>query len=70
MNAGEKANYFDADALRKMEKFEKDFLSNQYKKDTSENKGPNYKDKIAVDDSKAFFEYLDSDFSKDFLNLE
>lgn len=61
---------FEADVLAEMDKFEKDFLSNRYKKDTSENKGPNYKDKIVEDDSRAFFEYLDSDYSEDFLNLK
>ena len=34
---------FDEDALREMNNFKKDFMSNRYKKDTSENKGPNYK---------------------------
>ncbi len=66
----DKGNNFDEDVLIVMEKFKEDFLANQYKKETSENKGPNYKDKIAADDSKAFFEYLDSDFSDAFLDLE
>ncbi len=61
---------FDADVLTEMDNFEKDFLSNQYKKDTSENKGPNYKNKIAEEDRSAFFEYLDSEYAKEFLNLK
>jgi len=61
---------FEPEILAEMDKFEKDFLSNQYRKDTSENKGPNYKDKIAENDRNAFFEYLEDDFSEEFLNLK
>ncbi len=60
---------FDEDALREMDKFKEDFLSNQYKKDKSENKGPNYREKVLLDDQKAFEEYLDDTDSQDFLNL-
>lgn len=60
---------FDEDALREMNKFKKDFMSNRYKKDTSENKGPNYKKAVLLDDQKAFEEYLDDADSQDFLDL-
>ncbi len=39
------------------------------KKDTSENKGPNYREKMIQENKDAFGEYLDSDYSEDFLNL-
>ncbi|MBR1391671.1 MAG: hypothetical protein IJ567_09585 [Lachnospiraceae bacterium] len=61
---------FDAEVLEKMDEFERDFLGNGYKKDTSENKGPNYRKKMAQDDTDAFGEYLESDYSNDFLNLK
>ena len=61
---------FDAEVLEKMDEFERDFLGNVYKKDTSENKGPNYRKKMAQDDTDAFGEYLESDYSNDFLNLK
>ncbi len=60
---------FDKETLREMESFKKDFLSNQYKKDKSENKGPNYRENGLLDDQKAFEEYLDDVDSQDFLNL-
>lgn len=60
---------FDEDALREMNNFKKDFMSNRYKKDTSANKGPNYKKAVLLDDQKAFEEYLDDADSQDFLNL-
>lgn len=60
---------FEPDVLEKMEEFEKDFLGNNYKKEISENKGPNYKEKMVHEDTNAFGEYLDSDYSNDFLNL-
>ena len=44
-------------------------MSNRYKKDTSENKGPNYKKMILLEDQKAFEEYLDDADSQDFLDL-
>lgn len=53
-----------------MDEFERDFLQNGYKKDTSENKGPNYRERIAQEDADAFGDYLDSDYSDDFLNLK
>ena len=52
-----------------MNNFKKDFMSNRYKKDTSENKGPNYKKAVLLDDQKAFEEYLDDADSQDFLDL-
>lgn len=61
---------FEAEVLEKMDEFERDFLGNGYKKDTSENKGPNYRKKMAQDDTDAFGEYLESDYSNDFLNLK
>ncbi len=61
---------FDVDVLEKMNEFERDFLGNNYKKDTSENNGPNYREKIAHEDTDAFGEYLESDYSDDFLNLK
>lgn len=61
---------FDAEVLEKMDEFEKEFLGNSYKKDTSENKGPNYREKLAQDDTEAFGEYLESDYSEEFLNLK
>ena len=61
---------FDEDALREMDNFKRDFLSNRYKKDKSENKGPNYKQRILLDDQKAFEKYLDDADSQDFLNLD
>lgn len=60
---------FDSEVLEKMNEFERDFLGNNYKKDTSENKGPNYREKMIQEDKDAFGEYLDSDYSEDFLNL-
>ena len=60
---------FDEDALREMNNFKKDFMSNRYKKDMSENKGPNYKKAVLLDDQKAFEEYLDDADSQDFLDL-
>lgn len=60
---------FKPEVLEKMDEFERDFLGNSYKKDTSENKGPNYREKVAQDDTDAFGEYLESDYSDDFLNL-
>lgn len=61
---------FDEDALREMNNFKKDFMSNRYKKDTSENKGPNYKKTVLLDDQKAFEEYLDDADSQDFFRFE
>ena len=61
---------FEAEVLEKMDEFEKAFLGNSYKKDTSENNGPNYREKMAQDDTEAFEEYLESDYSNDFLNLK
>ncbi|MCH5345204.1 MAG: hypothetical protein J1E64_14320 [Acetatifactor sp.] len=60
---------FDEDALREMDNFKRDFMSNQYKKDKSENKEPNYREKLLLDDQKAFEEYLDDADPQDFLNL-
>lgn len=60
---------FETETLEKMDEFERDFLENSYKKDTSENKGPYYKEKMANEDADAFGEYLDSDYSDEFLNL-
>lgn len=60
---------FDEDALREMDNFKRAFLSNQYKKDKSENKGPSYKEKVLLDDQRAFEEYLNDADSQDFLNL-
>lgn len=60
---------FDDDVLKEMEKFRKDFEANGYKKDTSENNGPNYREKILSEDQKAFEEYLEDADSQDFLNL-
>lgn len=61
---------FDEEVLREMDNFRRDFLFNQYRKDTSENKGPNYKEKVLLDDQKAFEEYLADTDSQDFLNLK
>lgn len=61
--------HFEADVLEKMNEFERDFLGDSYKKDTSENKGPNYKEKMAQDDADAFEEYLESEYAEDFLKL-
>lgn len=61
---------FEPDVLEKMDEFEREFLGNTYKKDTSENKGPNYRERIAQDDTEAFGEYLESDYSEEFLNLK
>ena len=61
---------FEPDVLEKMNEFEREFLGNIYKKDTSENKGPNYRVRIAQDDTEAFGEYLESDYSEEFLNLK
>lgn len=61
---------FEPEVLKKMDEFERDFLGNCYKKDTSENKGPNYRERVAQDDTDAFGEYLESDYSDDFLNLK
>lgn len=61
---------FDEEALRAMENFKQNFLSNQYKKDISENKGPNYKEKVLLDDQKAFEDYLNNTDSQDFLDLK
>lgn len=61
---------FDEDVLREMESFKKEFLSNQYMKDKSENTGPNYKEKILLEDQKAFEEYLNDTDSRDFLDLK
>lgn len=60
---------FDEDALREMDNFKKDFMSNRYKKDTSKNQGPNYKRAGLLDDQKAFEEYLEDADSQDFLDL-
>lgn len=70
MNSQELTYCFEPEIVKKMDEFAKDFLHNEYKKDTSQNKGPNYKEKIAQEDSDAFGEFLDSDYSDDFLNLE
>ncbi len=61
---------FDENALREMENFKRNFLSNQYKKDKSENKGPNYKEKVLLDDQKIFEKFLNDADSQDFLDLE
>ena len=61
---------FEPDVLEKMDEFEREFLGNNYKKDTSENIGPNYRERIAHDDTEAFGEYLESDYSEEFLNLK
>ena len=61
---------FEPDVLEKMDECERDFLGNSYRKDTSENKGPNYREKMALDDTEAFGKYLESDYSDDFLNLK
>lgn len=61
---------FDENTLREMENFKQNFLSNQYKKDKSENKGPNYKEKVLFDDQKMFEQYLDDTDSRDFLDLK
>lgn len=61
---------FEPEVLQKMAEFERDFLGNGYRKDTSENNGPNYREKMAQDDTDAFGEYLESDYSDDFLNLK
>lgn len=61
---------FEPDVLEKMDEFEREFLGNTYKKDTSENNGPNYRERIAQDDTEAFGEYLESDYSEEFLNLK
>ena len=61
---------FDPDVLEKMDEFEREFLGNAYKKDTSENNGPNYRERIARDDTEAFEDYLESDYSEEFLNLK
>lgn len=60
---------FEPEVLVAMDKFESEFLSNKYRKDMSENKGPNYREKIMSEDQKVFFDYLESDYSEDFLNL-
>lgn len=60
---------FDANTLREMDNFKKDFMSNCYKKYTSVNMGPNYKKTVLLDDQRAFEEYLDDADSQDFLNL-
>lgn len=61
---------FDEDVLQEMENFKNDFLANCYKKEISENKGPNYREKILSEDQKAFEEYLEDTDSQDFLNLK
>lgn len=61
---------FEEDVLREMENFKNDFLANRYRKEISENKGPNYRDGLMVEDQKVFEEFLDSADSQDFLNLE
>ncbi len=69
MNNQHQGNRFDEDVLREMENFKNNFLSNQYKMDTSENKGPNYRKKGLLDNQRAFEEYLNDADSQDFLNL-
>ena len=69
MNNQHQGNRFDEDVLREMENFKNNFLSNQYKMDTSENKGPNYRKKVLLDNQRAFEEYLNDADSQDFLNL-
>ena len=61
---------FDEEVLQEMENFKNDFLANCYKKETSENNGPNYREKILLEDQKAFEEYLEDADSQDFLNLK
>lgn len=62
--------HFEPEVIEKMDEFERDFLANGYKKDTSENQGPNYRQRMAQDDTDAFGAYLESDYSNDFLNLK
>lgn len=69
MNNQYQENRFDEDVLREMENFKNNFLSNQYKMDTSENKGSNYRKEGLLDDQRAFEEYLNAADSQDFLNL-
>lgn len=61
---------FDEDVLQEMENFKNDFLANRYRKDTSENNGPNYREKLLSEDQNVFEEYLNDADSVDFLNLE
>ena len=61
---------FDEDVVLEMEKFGKDFLANQYKKEISENTGPNYREKILEEDQRIFEEYFDDEDFQDFLNLK
>lgn len=70
MEKRKKICHFEPDVLEKMDEFERDFLKNSYTKDKSENKGPNYKETMAQDDTDAFGEYLESDYANDFLNLK
>ena len=69
MNNQHQGNRFDEDVLREMENFKNNFLSNKYKMDTTENKGPNYRKKGLLDNQRAFEEYLNDADSQDFLNL-
>lgn len=41
---------FEPEVLVAMDKFESEFLLNEYRKDMSENKGPNYREKIMSED--------------------
>lgn len=61
---------FEENVLREMDNFKEDFLSNQYKKDTSGNKGPNYRENGLLSDSEAFEQYLNDEESHDFLDME
>ncbi len=69
MDGTKKKYHFEPEVLEKMDEFQREFLGNGYRKDTSENRGPNYREKMAQDDTDAFGEYLESDYSEDFLNL-
>lgn len=61
--------YFDDEVKTEMENFKRDFLANRFKKDQSVNQGPNYRTKLLHEDKQAFYEYLESDFAIDFINL-
>lgn len=61
---------FDEEVLQKMEEFKNDFLGNRYRKEISENSGPNYRERILEKDRRLFEEYLEDEDSQDFLNLK
>ena len=62
-------SYFAPEVLQKMDEFEKNFLGNSFKKDTSRNEGSNGRKQMVQDDTDVFREFLESGYAEDFLNL-